>query len=776
MKKKNVLIMCIMLLVSMLVIDVKAEDFEGYYIIEKENSFGEIYDEMPTEVKKGDVITVKGIIKNIRGWKIYEGSSTISWDDTAFEIVETNGNYVNVINNFVDVDNYYFVDENKLQISYVWTGDKSESVEEEVFEYKFRVLKETKDGIYGIRQSYDDYGYISAIAGDLVIDEDDNVYDYLEYQYGYNHVLKYQVGRANLSKNYSNDLVNNSTYIIGNHMFTREGSDEYDGVLTTDYIMLASKSIESNDKSDMIIYFKNARGRWINAITNEEIADVPSDFKITYINMKDSYLKNGYYTDSSDRYIIQIVQVDDDNVIVRIDTMDELVRSIGDINNNVISFSNGGKDYQITVNNDNLTVETNDPYLTPRTFTKRANCLVKDFYNDLFGYYDSMNLGNAITYLKSEQSGMYSYGDYEIYVNRTSYDSLAIRFKEKGTDTYLYDFYANLIEFANPNKYEFNYYYTANEYYSYTLEFVNGNVVLRSDDFTTYNGTYTKSKSISLEEALTIWNVNSTSYRVTFDFSQLFDYEISEYYLFGDTIWEFFEDVDGYTFDGWYLGENKYDFDTIVTKPITLKGKWIANNYTVTFNSDGGTEIESQTVEYGSKVDVPTNPVKEDLAFKGWYLNDEEYDFDTMVTCDITLVAHWGDRTYTVTFDSNGGTTISSQNVEQGSKVTKPTDPTKDGHTFAGWFIDEEEYDFDTLVTGAITLVAKWNVNSYTVTFDSDGGTEIESQTVEYGSKVTKPTDPIKDDASFIGWYLNDEEYNFDTLVTSDISLKAKYS
>ena len=251
----------------------------------------------------------------------------------------------------------------------------------------------------------------------------------------------------------------------------------------------------------------------------------------------------------------------------------------------------------------------------------------------------------------------------------------------------------------------------------------------------------------------------------------------------------------GHTFAFWYLGEDEenataYDFDTPVTGDITLTAKWNINKYTVTFNSYGGTPVPpAQEVEYGLTATEPaTAPTKTGYTFDGWYLGEDEqnataYDFNTPVTENITLTAKWNINKYTVTFNSYGGTPVPpAQEVEYGLTATKPDDPTLKGYTFAFWYLGDDEqnataYDFDTPVTGDITLTAKWNINKYTVTFNSYGGTPVPpAQEVEYGLTATEPaTAPTKTGYTFDGWYLGDEKYDFSDAVEQNITLYANW-
>jgi len=137
--------------------------------------------------------------------------------------------------------------------------------------------------------------------------------------------------------------------------------------------------------------------------------------------------------------------------------------------------------------------------------------------------------------------------------------------------------------------------------------------------------------------------------------------------------------------------------------------------------------------------------------------------------------------TYTVTFDSKGGSAVTNATVEENGKVTKPADPTKEGYTFKGWLLNGVSYDFNKEVTGNITLVASWEENTtqadvtYTVTFDSKGGSNVTAVTVKENTKVTKPTDPTKEGYTFKGWLLDGVSYDFNKDVTGNITLVASW-
>jgi uncharacterized repeat protein (TIGR02543 family) len=131
---------------------------------------------------------------------------------------------------------------------------------------------------------------------------------------------------------------------------------------------------------------------------------------------------------------------------------------------------------------------------------------------------------------------------------------------------------------------------------------------------------------------------------------------------------------------------------------------------TVTFNAQGGVpEPAVATVNYGTKVSKPADPIKTGFAFAGWYNGSTAYDFNKVVTANLTLTAKWTQITCTVAFDSQGGTAKAAAKVNYGAKVSKPAlNPIKIGSTFVGWYLNGIPYDFNAPVTSDITLKAVW--------------------------------------------------------------------
>ena len=152
--------------------------------------------------------------------------------------------------------------------------------------------------------------------------------------------------------------------------------------------------------------------------------------------------------------------------------------------------------------------------------------------------------------------------------------------------------------------------------------------------------------------------------------------------------------------------------------------------YTVTFDSDGGSEVQSQIVPDGGTATKPADPTKDGFDFIHWIniVDDAEWIFSTPITENITLKAIWileGTR-YTVSFNSDGGSWVAAQSVIEGNTATRPTDPTKNYFTFVDWFHGESvtAWNFETAITEDITLTARWELEEgvSTVTFDPNGG------------------------------------------------------
>lgn len=239
----------------------------------------------------------------------------------------------------------------------------------------------------------------------------------------------------------------------------------------------------------------------------------------------------------------------------------------------------------------------------------------------------------------------------------------------------------------------------------------------------------------------------------------------------------------GHSFAGWYLGDSLYDFNAPVTDDMTLEAHWTRNTYTVSFDSNGGSDIDPQQVQYNDAVSQPGNPTLDGYEFAGWTLDGDAYDFDTPVTSSITLKAVWkkltpSTKTHTVKFDTGEGSKIDSQKVDDGNPVSKPDNPTREGYTFNGWLLGGTPYDFTTPVMQDLTLTASWTKNKsvYTVKFDlNDGEGDIAPQKVEEGSTITRPDSPTREGYTFTGWQYEGETWNFLNTVNRNMTLTAQW-
>jgi uncharacterized repeat protein (TIGR02543 family) len=257
----------------------------------------------------------------------------------------------------------------------------------------------------------------------------------------------------------------------------------------------------------------------------------------------------------------------------------------------------------------------------------------------------------------------------------------------------------------------------------------------------------------------------------------------------------------GYTFAGWYKDAAKttqWNFATdVVTANTTLYANWrtvTPRSFTVTYDGNGSTggTVPSDTHSYnaGALVTVLGNTgslVKTGYTFASWTAangsgTDYVADATFTISKSTTLYANWTPAT--VTYDGNGGAVEEQIVVQPDGTLTRPPDPTKAGHTFAGWYKDEAtttQWNFATdVVTENTTLYAKWILGTgYTVNFNTDGSA-VEEQIVQPDGTLTRPPDPTKADYTFGGWYKDEAtttQWNFDTdVVTADTTLYAKWT
>jgi uncharacterized repeat protein (TIGR02543 family) len=247
----------------------------------------------------------------------------------------------------------------------------------------------------------------------------------------------------------------------------------------------------------------------------------------------------------------------------------------------------------------------------------------------------------------------------------------------------------------------------------------------------------------------------------------------------------------GYTFSGWFANE-ALTGDAVISTTlysavvnITLYAKWSINPYTIAFNENGGTTVADITQNFNSTVSLPAAPTKVGYTFGGWYSDSGltvPYVFTTMPSQNITLYAKWTVNSYTITFFENEGTSVTDITQNFNTALSKPSDPTKSGFTFGGWYLDElftSVYTFAlTMPAANLTLYAKWNVNAYSIIMDLDGGTGETTRELDFGDAITMPLTPVKTGYVFMGWVDSTETaYVFPaTMPAEDISIKATWA
>ena len=224
----------------------------------------------------------------------------------------------------------------------------------------------------------------------------------------------------------------------------------------------------------------------------------------------------------------------------------------------------------------------------------------------------------------------------------------------------------------------------------------------------------------------------------------------------------------GYTQVGWSTvdgGEKVYGFEDVYTQneALTLYPVWNTNKYTITFDTNGGSEIAPITQDYGTKITAPDKPTRKGYTFKGW---DKEIP-ETMPAENMTVKAQWEINQYTIAFDINGGSEIAPITQDYGTEITAPDNPTRKGYTFKGW--DKEIPK--TMPAENITVKAQWKINQYTITFDTNGGSDIAPITQDYGTEITAPDNPTRKGYTFKGW---DKEIP-ETMPAENITITARW-
>ncbi|MHB1314959.1 MAG: InlB B-repeat-containing protein [Christensenellales bacterium] len=248
----------------------------------------------------------------------------------------------------------------------------------------------------------------------------------------------------------------------------------------------------------------------------------------------------------------------------------------------------------------------------------------------------------------------------------------------------------------------------------------------------------------------------------------------------------------GYKFKGWYREPacvSTWNFRTKVTEDMTLYAKWAPNTYKVTFKTQGGRPVAAKKALFDTTIPAPLAPTRTGYTFDGWYkeavcVNPWVFETDKVLG-NTSLYAKWIINIYTIAFDSRGGTPIETISAPYNSRINAPAPPELTGYTFKGWYKDpacRRSWNFRAHKVGAqdMVLYAKWAINIYKVTFNTQGGSAAGQRKVQYNALLPMPKTPIRKGYTFSGWYCEPEcinAWNFGSdTITYDRTLYAKWT
>ncbi|MCI7614508.1 MAG: InlB B-repeat-containing protein [Bacteroidales bacterium] len=196
----------------------------------------------------------------------------------------------------------------------------------------------------------------------------------------------------------------------------------------------------------------------------------------------------------------------------------------------------------------------------------------------------------------------------------------------------------------------------------------------------------------------------------------------------------------GYTFLGWQPALP----DSVPAADMTFTAQWQVNTYTLAFDANGGTPVDTIVQNYDTALAPPADPNRTGYTFLGW----EPALPDSIPPYDTNYTAQWQVNTYTLAFDANGGTPVDTIVQNYDTALVPPANPSRTGYTFLGW----EPALPDSIPPYDITYTAQWQVNSYALSFDSDGGTAVDTIVQNYDTALVPPADPVLTGHLFAGW------------------------
>lgn len=247
-------------------------------------------------------------------------------------------------------------------------------------------------------------------------------------------------------------------------------------------------------------------------------------------------------------------------------------------------------------------------------------------------------------------------------------------------------------------------------------------------------------------------------------------------------------EIDGYDFDGWFAFINEewvaFSFENakMPNNDLIIAAKFLGE-VTITFISNGSVHDTLTGFEGNELTDSVEEPTRIGYTFAGWFTEPTFENAYTLPTSypkeGYNVYAKWNINKYTVTFNYDNGSDNDEVELDFGSKLTEPTEPTKEGYSFGGWLYGESAVVFSTFTVPAedIEIKVEWNINKYTIEFDSDGGNAVASINENFGTELTAPTNPTKTGYKFLGWFEegSNTAYSFTTMPARNLTLVAKW-
>ncbi|NBR65604.1 MAG: DUF4082 domain-containing protein, partial [Actinobacteria bacterium] len=213
----------------------------------------------------------------------------------------------------------------------------------------------------------------------------------------------------------------------------------------------------------------------------------------------------------------------------------------------------------------------------------------------------------------------------------------------------------------------------------------------------------------------------------------------------------------GYSFLGWSATDGgeavSFPYAPGVLTDVTLYAKWSADSHTVSFNSKGGTAVSAGSFVTDGSFTAPSAPTRAGYTFQGWSASDGgsavDFPYSPSATTDVTLYAKWSANSHVVTFNSKGGSAVSTGSFVTAGSLAAPSAPTRAGYSFLGWSATDGgsavSFPYSPGVLTDVTLYAKWSVDSHTITFNSKGGTAVSPGSFKTGESFGSITNLLVD-------------------------------